>query len=81
MLVLGLGPVMDLIKKQQKRNQQGCIGKEMEGVAQVYRMERERETVEGGGTCCELQRRRMALNVQSPTGGQVGECKLGRGTE
>lgn len=43
MLVLGLGPVMDLINKQQKRNQQGCIGKEMEGVAQVYRMERERE--------------------------------------
>ncbi len=42
MLVLGLGPVMDLIKKQQKRNQQGCIGKEMERVAQVYRMEREK---------------------------------------
>ncbi len=41
-LVLGLGPVMDLIKKQQKRNQQGCIGKEMEGVAQVYDGERER---------------------------------------
>lgn len=36
-------------------------------------MERERETVEAGGTCCELQRRRMALNVQSPTGGQARE--------
>lgn len=33
---------MDLIKKQQKRNQQSCIGKEMEGVAQVYDGEREK---------------------------------------
>ncbi len=80
MLVLGLGPVMDLIKKQQKRNQQGCIGKEMERLHR-YTGWRERETIEGGSTCCELQRRRMALNVQSPTGGQVGECKLRRGTE
>lgn len=41
-------------------------------------MERKgKETAEAGGTCCELQRRRMALNVRSPTGGECGSASSG----